>query len=107
MADNPRRLNWTAPTENTDGTAIDYELNYNLLVDGQEVASFPGTLNPNGQYEMLFADLAYDFELERTYTIALTAFSVANPERESAPSASIDIRFFKIPNPPFNLVATE
>ncbi len=103
--DNPRRLYWTAPTENTDGTAIDYELNYNLLVDGTAVASFPGSLNADGTYELQFADLAYEFTPEQEYTLALTAFSVATPERESAPSGSVTVRFFKIPNPPFNLVA--
>ena len=54
------RLEWQAPTENIDGTAIDYDLDYELglttTAGGPLVATttFPGTLNPDGTY---YADL--------------------------------------------------
>lgn len=101
--ENPRRIFWNAPTTNVDGSAIDYELAYNLYVDGAgPVASFPGTLNPNGEYEFLFADLP-TFPKNQVLTIALSAFSTANPTRESVPSTSVEVEFVGIPSAPFNV----
>lgn len=99
---NPRRITWTAPTENTDGTAIDYQLAYALLVDGEPVADFPGTLNPDGTYEALFADLP---PIHGEAEIALVAFDVAIPDRRSAPSGTLQVAFFPNPLPPTNLGA--
>lgn len=102
---NPTKIRWRAPTENTDGTPITYALAYNLYVNDLLTASFPGTLNADGEYEFLFAELGSPLPLEQTHTVALTAFSTANPERESAKSAAVEVFFFKIPKAPFGLVA--
>jgi len=103
--ENPTRIKWRAPTENTDGTAINYSLAYNLYVNGAVTASFPGTLNPDGTYEFLFADLGSPLPKEQVHKIALSAFSTENPSRESAPSTEVEVTFFVIPKAPFALVA--
>lgn len=103
--ENPRRIFWRAPTENTDGTPIDYPLAYNLYVNDVLTASFPGTLNEDGTYEFLFADLGSPLPPEQTHVVALTAFSTENPARESAKSTTAEVLFFKVPKAPFGLVA--
>ena len=102
---NPTKIRWRAPTENTDGTPITYALAYNLYVNDLLVTSFPGTLNPDGEYQFLFSELGAPLAPEQTHTVALTAFSTANPTRESAKSAAVEVFFFKIPQAPFGLVA--
>lgn len=84
-------LRWIAPTENTDGTPIDYDLAYNLYADGQPIASFPGTLNPEGQYTFPLADVGA-MQDPGDYNLTLTAFDTALPDRESEPSNGIVIR---------------
>lgn len=102
--ENPRRIFWSAPTQNTDGSPIDYDLAYNMYVNGVVTASFPGTLNPDGTYEALFADLPA-FPKNQVLTVALSAFATSNPARESAPSTSVEVEFVGIPSAPFGLVA--
>lgn len=51
------KLMWTAPTHNMDGSPIDYELAYELQEHDNGIASFPGTLNADGRYEINIADL--------------------------------------------------
>lgn len=84
------KLEWTAPTENTDGTPIDYELSYNLYIDGVNTIALPGTLNPDGSFMALLADIAA-LAAPATYVLTLTAFSVAEPGLESVESSSITI----------------
>lgn len=102
---NPTRIRWVAPTENIDGTPIDYQLAYNLYVNDALTASFPGTLNPTGEYQFLFEELATPLPKEQTHEIALTAFSTDNPARESEKTPAIEVIFYGIPKAPFDLVA--
>lgn len=88
-------LSWLAPTQNTDGTSIDYALSYRLYVDAQPVATFPGTLNPDGRYQFPLADVPA-LEEPGTYLLTLTAFPEGvdlelEPGRESDPSGELAI----------------
>ena len=86
-------LSWLAPTQNTDGTAIDYELSYRLYVDAQPVMTLPGTLNPDGRYSFPLADVPA-LEEPGVYELTLTAFPQGvdlelEPERESGESNAL------------------
>lgn len=90
-----RNLTWLAPTENTDGTAIDYALTYRLYLDDVATMTFPGTLNEAGRYEFPLADVGAITE-PGLYTFQLTAFPEGvdldqEPERESERSNGIQI----------------
>ena len=88
MIINPTKFSWTAPTLNTDGSAITEPLAYRLYVDGVANSDFPGTLNTDGKYEMLFADTAIT---DGAHVIYITAFYVDKPELESDPSGTLDV----------------
>lgn len=88
-------LSWLAPTQNTDGSNIDYALTYQLYVDGAPVMVFPGTLNPDGKYTFLLQDVPA-LQEAGSYIVELTAFPEGLdlsefPERESDKSGSIVI----------------
>jgi hypothetical protein len=100
---NPNRIIWRAPTQNVDGSAIDYNLAYELEVDGEAVVTFPGTLNPNGLYSAEFADMP---PIVGEAEIALRAFDTDNPRRKSAPSQTIQVAFFPNPNAPEDVTVT-
>lgn len=89
---NKTKFTWQAPTENTDGTAIDYPLDYELgvAVDTiyQPVSVFPGTLNPDGTYEALIANFAA-FDAFGTYEVVLRAINRNNPTAISDWSAPL------------------
>lgn len=90
-----RNLTWTAPTENTDGTAIEYALTYRLYLEDVPVMTLPGTLNETGLYSFPLEDVAAITEAG-LYTFELTAFPEGvdldqEPERESARSNAIQI----------------
>jgi hypothetical protein len=89
-------LKWTAPTENTDGTAIDYALTYRLYIDDVVAMTFPGTLNGDGVYYFPLADVGAITE-PGSYTFELTAFPEGvdldqEPERESAKSNAVVVQ---------------
>lgn len=107
---NRTEIRWQAPTENVDGTAIDYELAYELGVRdaGGEIipkAVFPGRLNPDGSYSQATSEVFDTRPDELTsYTIALRAFNVAIPEDKSAWSNQVVYEFLKpVPRAPFLL----
>lgn len=88
-------LSWLAPTQNVDGTDIDYSLSYRLYVDSLPVMTFPGTLNPDGRYQFALADVPA-LGSEGVYELKLTAFPEGTdldikPELESDPSNAISI----------------
>ncbi len=102
MADriNPQQISWQAPTENTDGSPITQELAYQLDVDGQAFATFPGFLNPDGSYSQQVADIT-GLQPNVEYTLALRAFYTAQPALISDPSNTLTIVVgVARPNPP-------
>lgn len=96
------KITWTAPTKNTDGTDVVGPLNYQLYVDGVAQVSFPGVLNPNGDFEQELAPLGV-FTNDGTFEVYLT--TIDGLSRESDPSGSIFIEVRIRPNPPTNLAA--
>lgn len=100
---NPDLITWRAPTTNVDGTPIDYELAYELELDGEAVATFPGRLNAEGIYEQSTADLFPDVQYA-AYRVTLRAFRVDQPTLKSAPSNAVEYVFDRrVPNAPFLL----
>jgi hypothetical protein len=84
---NPRALSWTAPTKNTDGTNITYALDYEVGVQQPDntitgVLTTPGSLNPQGQYEVLVADVAAISSIG-SHTVAVRAINRAKPTEKS------------------------
>jgi hypothetical protein len=83
------KLSWTAPTENTDGSPITQSLTYNLYQDViTALLSFPGTLNPDGQYSFPVADVAA-FNADGDYTLSLTAVDEDGDESDHSNSIVI------------------
>lgn len=98
---NPEKITWTAPTQNVDGTPIDYALAYRLYVDGSPVADFPGSLNTDGRYEMLYADVpAIGLG---SHAITMTAFRQDIPELESDQSNVVEVYFGSKPEAPLGV----
>lgn len=85
---NPTHIRWQAPTQEVDGSFITRELSYVLgVVDDsgvpQDVASFPGSLNPDGTYSVPVADLPV-FEQDGDYEIAMAAQYTDGSQARSA-----------------------
>ena len=81
-------ISWTAPTQNTDGTDIDYELNYVLYINGQATMTVQVT-----EYQLAAIPA---LSKPGTYTIAVSAFPrhvdlATNPDVESDLSNTISI----------------
>lgn len=100
---NSTLLVWQAPTLNVDGSPIDYELAYELEVEGTVVATFPGRLNPQGRYEQDVAEV-FDNVTNASYDVRLRALRVDMPAEKSDWSNLVTYRFDKRrPKPPFLL----
>ena len=99
---NPTRLTFTMPTARVDGSGItpDTALNANLYVDGVNILSIPGSLNPGGIYTFLFADLGWQGTPGGVHAITLTAVEGA---LESAPSNAVEVQFVGKPDAPVGL----
>ena len=98
---NPRTLRFTMPSNRTDGTSLEgTALNANLYIDGVNVLSIPGELNPGGEYTLLFADLGWVPTPGAEHILYLTALADG---LESAPSGSLEIQFVSAPQAPFGL----
>jgi hypothetical protein len=97
-------LSWLAPTENIDGTTIDYALSYQIYVDNQPALIMEGSFNPDtSRFEFPLADIPA-LNAAGTYQIHLTALPTGvdlsqNPERESTPSDSITVIVTAVPVP--------
>ena len=103
---NPVVLEWTAPSENIDGTPITRDLSYRLSVDGTAVADFPGELNPDGTYGLHFSELGVIDLTQGTYLLTLQAFYTEDPALISNPSAPLTVEFLSTrPEPPLGLTA--
>lgn len=85
-------ISWIAPTQNTDGTTIDYPLAYQLYIDDAATMVLPGTLNGD-RYEFKLADVPA-LQSPGSYTLTLTAFPEGvdleqEPLRESGKSNAL------------------
>jgi hypothetical protein len=104
MKVNPTQMTWQAPTQNVDGTPIDYVLNYEVGLEdanGQLQPSMviPGQLQDGGDYTAPIADLG--LAAGSTYRIALRTFAKDEPARKSVYSEMVDFAISdRIPNPP-------
>ena len=90
------KITWTAPTTYTDGSPLTEPLSYTMYIDGVADASFPGSLNPDGDY---FAELPLP---SGDYEITLTTVVVATGQ-ESAPSAPVQVSVPFVPSAPTGL----
>jgi hypothetical protein len=99
---NPTRLTFTMPTARVDESVIaeGTALNANLYVDGVNIVSIPGDLNPGGTYTFLFADLGWQGTPGVVHGISVTALEGA---LESAPSEPVEVQFVGKPLPPAGL----
>lgn len=94
---NPTRMTYRMPTQRVDATPIDGPLAANFYVDSVNILAMPGSLNPGGEYTVLFADLGWQPTPGTTHVLYLTALE---GDLESAPSASVEVRFVGEPSPP-------
>lgn len=97
---NPTKLTFTMPTSRVDASTIDGALNANMYVDGVNILSIPGSLNPGGTYTFLFADLGWQGTPGEVHAITLTAVEGA---LESAPSNAVEVQFVGKPDAPVGL----
>lgn len=105
---NPKKISWNAPTQDEAGNPITLELAYTLGTQGfvgdvTPLASFPGSLNPDGRYEAVLADLV-DTTPGQTYEFVMASFYTENPELQSAWSdPPVNATFVAAPNSPTGL----
>ena len=116
MPVNASVIRWQAPTEEVDGSAITYPLDYVLGIssdpndpqwdapmaaDGSHplsVATFPGSLNPDGSYEQPVSTLSA-FDRDGDYYVRLAAMRRGDPSQISAWSNQVLFQFDRPGNP--------
>lgn len=107
MKVNPTKLKWLAPSENVDGTPIDYALEYEVGLEDSDgslsaLMVVASQLQSDDVYEAPIADLG--LEAGRTYRIALRTFAKDEPQRKSAWSGRVEFAISdRIPGPPLSL----
>lgn len=101
------RIKWIGPTQRVDGTPLSQEEQASIVYDlgfqpfGQAdqqydvIASLPATLNPEGRYEVLIADLA--LPTSQDVDIAMRATDREGRASTWSNEASI---VYAAPNPP-------
>jgi hypothetical protein len=100
-------LNWTAPSENTNGSKPTLVAGYNVY-RSEQIDSFPQSpINPAPLAQTTFQDRS--IELNKTYFYAIsTVGNLRDPFAESFPSAAIEVKTTDIfpPDPPadFNAI---
>lgn len=102
---NPKKLIWEAPTTNSDGSAIRYELEYEVgVLMGDEmyepILTVPGQLRVGQLYEAQIAHFALE---AGEHVIALRSFAKGDPERRSEWSESVVFRIAEVPSAPLGL----
>lgn len=106
---NPTKLTWTAPTTNTDGTPIQYEVDYELGVVGEDGGITPklvvvGELRDSDDYVAQISEMGFE---KGTHKVALRALAADDPERASEWSAPVSFTISdEIPNPPLDLAVS-
>ena len=81
-----KTFKWNAPTERTDGSPIEGALTYNLYIDGIQLVTFPGSLNPDGSYEFK-RDFAHG-----DYVAEITALDSEGLESDKSNSVPFTVR---------------
>ena len=89
-------LHWQAPTENTDGTPIDYELDYELGVDEVPTVTMVGSLQEDGTFRAPLNLMSFEVG---TYALQLRAINRDQPEFISGWSNSIPLEVLADPVP--------
>lgn len=104
---NPTTMSWEAPITNVDGTPIDYMLEYEVGLAGENapgdydpIATIPGQLRNGETYEAPISDLELT---EGEHTIALRTFAKDTPERISEWSDPVSFMIMPAPKPPLAL----
>jgi hypothetical protein len=108
MIVNPKTLGWTAPKTNTDGTEINYALEYEVGIDtdllpgGYEpLMTVPGQLQDGDRYEAPVEDLGLE---PGEHVVALRTFAKDDPARKSEWSEPVMFAISEeIPNAPLDL----
>lgn len=76
-------LSWIAPTQNTDGTDIDYLMQYQVYVNGLPAMTVDVETTPLAAIAVM--------QMPGSYVIHVTAMPIGIPELESDPSNSMTI----------------
>lgn len=107
---NPKTISWEAPTTNTDGTPIEYQLEYEVgLADESAEGGYallmtiPGQLREGKTYEAPISDLTLE---PGRHTIALRSFAKQDPARVSQWSEPVSFRLQPVPSAPLDLRVT-
>lgn len=106
MKVNPSVISWNAPTTNTDGTEIQYEVNYLVGIGTsadtiEPMMTLPAQLQEDGRFEAPIELLALE---NGEHFLALKAFAKEDPERVSEWSAPVQFAISEeIPDAPFGL----
>ena len=101
MVINPTTLKWTAPTQNTDGEPITYELDYEMGAGEplEPMYIVVGSLQTDGVYQAPLSDAEFD---EGENTIALRAIRRDVPDLKSAWSNAVTFEIARVvPKAPF------
>jgi hypothetical protein len=106
---NPKDLSWVAPTTNTDGTPIQYELSYELGIQDaagliQPNVTIVGSLREDDKYVAPIADMGFE---SGSHTIALRSLAANDPLRVSDWSSTV--QFFisdEIPSAPLDVAVS-
>lgn len=102
---NPATIKWQAPTQNVDGTPINYALDYELGVRdrgaSEPLAAYATVVGTLTEVPGIFVAPVADFALiEGNYEFALRAIRRDQPEMMSAWSNSIEVDLLAVPRPP-------
>jgi len=103
---NPQRLIWTGPTKNVDGSAITYEIDYEVGFSDEQGAFQPymvvvGSLREDGQFVAQISDMALD---DGVKVLAMRAIRRDLPALRSAWSRPVEFEIARSePDAPFNV----
>lgn len=106
---NPTNLTWRAPTTNTDGTPIQYELSYELGVVGpqgdiQPYVTVVGSLRETDDYVAPISDMQFS---AGEHQVVLRALAENDPQRASEWSQPVTfIISDEIPNAPLDVAVS-
>lgn len=105
---NPTKLTWRGPSTNTDGTPIQYDVNYELGVVGDDGITpklvVVANLRESEDYEAQISEMGFD---KGSHEVVLRAIPADDPTRASEWSEPVSfIISDEIPNPPLELAVS-